>query len=1342
IMVIGTLAGCSATSSDIVMEVFTAPTTTLSNDDVGGDNIICGGTSVTFSSTGATTYEFFVDGTSVQGPSATSTFTTSTLLNGQVVTVDGISNTCLVSQSQTFTVLINPVVDLFSSDIDNIICEGDPIVFTGANASTYEFFIDGTSVQGPSTDFTLVNPTITSGAHVITVTGTAGNGCTDTGTPINLTVNPIPTITATSSDANNIICAGESVTFTGSGGSMYQFFINGTPQGSLSTANTFVTNSLLDGQTLTINGSSLGCLSTSNAVVTTVNPVPSVALNSTDVDNVYCDGEVVDYTATGADDYEFLVNTVSQGAPSPLNTINSTGFGTGSIVLEVIGEVNGCFDTTSANITINPLPTGGLTSSEPTNSICAGESVTYTATGGVLYEFFINGTSQGTLSPNDAYTTNALADNDVVSVVASASTGCTDTVVFAPITVSPFPTMTLVSTDTTICNGQLVDFTATGATDYEFFINSVSQGIPSPTNTLSSSGLNNGDVVTVEGTSLGCTANSSNIVFVVYGFPIVDLLNNGDNQICVGENADLEASGASNYEFFVNGTSQGVPSPGNTFNGVLNNGDVVTVEGETNGCVSPGNNSVSFTVLNFPTLNTSTSTGTTVCLGDTVTVTGSGAMTYEFQVNGTLVQQGASANFISSDLEDGDQVTVIGYNGDCPSTPDVISFTVNTMILDLDVAPDAFICEGENATFTASGADEYLFFLNGVAQGTQGPTNTFASSTLADQDEVTFIGYNNTTLCEQPLNDFIIMNVIDAPTISGTPTTFCEGDSVVLLSNLPYGNQWVLDGTPIPGATDTSYVATVGGDYSLDVTSGGQGDLWSVGQNATGIFGDASNFNAVDPTAANANLIFDEITSGFAFMLGVSETGELYAWGENSSGQLGDGTYTSSNVPQQVPTLTNVKTSAATENSSVAVTDAGDLYVWGNNSQGQLGTGNSAVINFPFLNPNINNIDSVAGGRDHYVFLRNNGTVWTVGDNSAGQLGQGFISDSILSPVQVGGLANIVAVGAGEYHSFAISNTNELYVWGNNGSGQLGLGDLNNRLVPTLASLDNVVAAQGGAAHSIFLTSDNEVYTSGSNSFGQLGTGTTSDTLNPVLVDVPSAVSISAGQYTSLVLRSDASVFAFGNNVEQQLSTLPTSVTSPSHLTSLDGVTYIEASAFSSHFLYGTEQECASAAVTVTVNPTPVVTISENNGVLTAVPAVAGATYQWYLNGNPIVAPNPTDPSITITAGGEYSVEVTSADGCIGTAAYTSTLDIEDLTTSDVYLFPNPAQDIINVNLGATKSTTQIVVTDQTGRIVIAETISGNQTILDIKDLATGVYNVTLTGEDQQNTLRFVKSQQ
>jgi hypothetical protein len=163
---------------------------------------------------------------------------------------------------------------------------------------------------------------------------------------------------------------------------------------------------------------------------------------------------------------------------------------------------------------------------------------------------------------------------------------------------------------------------------------------------------------------------------------------------------------------------------------------------------------------------------------------------------------------------------------------------------------------------------------------------------------------------------------------------------------------------------------------------------------------------------------------------------------------------------------------------------------------------------------------------------------------------------------------------------------------------------------------------------------------------------------------------------------------------------------------------------------------------TVTVNPTPVVTITESAGILTVTPATPGATYQWFLNGNPIVAPNPTDPSIEITAGGEYTVEVTTTEGCVGTAAYTSTLDIADLNISGVFLFPNPAQNQVTISFGVTVEATEIVVTDQTGRIVLNEIVSGDQTILDITPLSTGVYNVSVSNEEQQNTLRFVKSQQ
>ncbi|NRA13412.1 MAG: hypothetical protein HRT57_15815, partial [Crocinitomicaceae bacterium] len=714
VVIIGHLGACSFASTEIIMTVLASPVTVLTNDD-NGDNTVCAGTAVTFTGSGATNYEFFIDGLSAQGPSALSTYTTTGLLNGQTISVEGESNTCIVSQSQSFIILSNPSVSFFSSDGDNTICDGDGIVFTGANAANYEFFVNTVSTQGPSATSTLTNPTLLIGSNAFQVVGIGGNGCTDTSAIINLNVNPIPTLTMTSSDADDIICTGESVTFTGAGGDLYQFYVDGTPQGAMSGTNTFTTFGLTNGQAVYFNGSLIGCSSVSNSIITTVNPIPSTSLTSTDVDNIYCADELIDYTATGATNYEFIVNGISVQGPSPLNTLNSAAFPTGSYNVEVIGESNTCSSSSILGITINVVPTGTLSSSDVDNIICQGESVTYTGTGGALYEFFINGASQGAPSPTTTYTSTSLINTDVVSIVVTSPQGCTNTDVYLPITVNPTPVVTLTSSDfdQIICLGDNVDFTGSGATLYEFFINGVSQGAPSAITTISTSTLANGDIIEVVGSSLGCPSTSNNLTFTVYGAPVVTITNNADTTLCTGELTDLLAGGATNYQFVINGTPVGGYSAVPNFNSPLNNGDIVTVNGETNGCISTSISNVTYTVYTYPTIASSINTTTTICINDLVTFTASGAMTYDFDINGAIVQSGPLATFDVSTLENGDIVSVTGYNGDCASTPDVYNFIVNSMNLNLTVTASSMICSGDNALFTATGADQYEFFLNG-----------------------------------------------------------------------------------------------------------------------------------------------------------------------------------------------------------------------------------------------------------------------------------------------------------------------------------------------------------------------------------------------------------------------------------------------------------------------------------------------------------------------------------------------------------------------------------------------------------------------------------------------------
>ncbi|TNF47687.1 MAG: hypothetical protein EP305_07270, partial [Bacteroidetes bacterium] len=1243
IYVIGNSNNCTKNSDTLILNVIASPTTALSSSDP--DNTFCAGTTVTFTGSGATNYQYFVNGTP-QGPSSpTATFTSSTLSNGNVVMVTGESNGCLVSQSFTMTVLANPNVLLFSGDADNTVCEGESITFTGANAASYVLTVNGVpGASQASPSFPQVLPV---GSNTLYVTGIAANGCTGTSPTISATVNPIPVMNLTSSDADNIICAGSPVTFTGSGSNQYQFFVNTTAQGSMSATNTFTTSALTNGQTVTVVGSSLGCTSTSSGITFTVNPVPPVTLISNDANNQFCQGDAVTFTSAGADAYQFFVNGTSQGAPSAVTTLDGSLLAPGSYPVSVTGTTNGCSSTSLLNVIVNANPTPSLSSNDTDNTICAGQAVTYTATGGNTYQFTVNGAPQGSPSPLGSFNTSALVNGDVVGVIATSAQTCSTPTSMGAITVNPNPTVSLTSSDADqqICIGDNVVFTATGATDYEFFVNGVSQGLPSATNTFNTSGLTNGQSVQVAGTSLGCTSNATPLSFLVFGPPAIQLFNNASLELCAGDAVNLTANGASNYQFTVNGTPAGPFSASPNFTNPVNNGDVVSVIGESNGCTNTSSTSYTFTVYNYPTLSSSSSDADqTICYNDLVTFTGNGASTYTFDVNGTVVQSGATNTYSNTTLENGDVVNIIGYNGNCASSVDSYTFTVNEMALTLTASPSNMICEGTAVTVSAAGGDQYEFFVNGISQGVMSATSSFSSSTLADGDEVTMTAVSASTGCTQMYGNYILMDVMPTPVITadGGPD-FCEGDSVILYANTNQGIQWLVDGNPIAGATDTSLVVFDSGIYSLEVSEGGLGDLWSFGLNAQGIFADGSNLNSTEPVSAIGGVQFDVVSSGQGFMLGLTPTGSVYAWGENSSGQVGNGTFTSANSPISLPSLTGITAIATTASSAMAVNSAGGVYVWGNNSVGQLATGNTSVINFPYLNPALTNVDTVAAGRSHVVLLKNDGTVWTSGNNAYGQLGNGTLNNS-LSAIQVPGLTGITSIGAGEYSSFAMNAAGDLYVWGNNGSGQLGLGDLVNRLSPTLSGLRNIVHAEGGAAHSVFLASDNDLYLSGDNTYGQLGDGSTNSSESPVQLDLEGISQVSASEYNTLILRNDRSVFAFGSNIENQISSaLVTSYTTPTNISSVHGVGFVEASSTASHFIYKEENSCASVSITLNELAVPAVTITENIGVLTT---VSGVSYQWFFNGSVVF--EGTSQSFTPLENGWYSVQVTFANGCTG----------------------------------------------------------------------------------------------
>ena len=80
----------------------------------------------------------------------------------------------------------------------------------------------------------------------------------------------------------------------------------------------------------------------------------------------------------------------------------------------------------------------------------------------------------------------------------------------------------------------------------------------------------------------------------------------------------------------------------------------------------------------------------------------------------------------------------------------------------------------------------------------------------------------------------------------------------------------------------------------------------------------------------------------------------------------------------------------------------------------------------------------------------------------------------------------------GNYHSFYINEKDQVFAWGMNNHGQLGIGHKENTCVPTqIKALEGqkVIQIAGGEHHTIAVTSEGKVYCWGRNDEGQIGRG-------------------------------------------------------------------------------------------------------------------------------------------------------------------------------------------------------------------------------------------------------------